>query len=76
MNATTYPAPPATPTDLTGELIPPATLVATVAQPSHPTSSSLPVTGGDVGGLALLGVVSFVVGAALTRRRSRALTTS
>lgn len=48
-----------------GGLIPPATLVAVVT-PTAPTHQ-LPVTGGDVAGLLVLGAVSFAAGVALLR---------
>lgn len=52
---------------------PPITTTATahVPSPSHPATSGMPVTGGDVGGLVAWGLGLALVGAAVTRRTRR-----
>lgn len=65
-----YPAcrPAQAASNLCGEISPPQTITATTTTTTQPQAHGLPVTGGDVGGLATLGLGAALVGAAITRR--------
>lgn len=62
-----YPVKDTSTTQPGGQLGPSTTLTATPPTPAH-ASGGLPVTGGDIASLTLMGAMAFAVGVWLVRR--------